>query len=178
MNAVDCPALLNTLAASQALHRLRDAGLLEQKGRGSATYYEPTAWLLREAQPEPGSEGSDALSSKLDALSSNPGGLSSNPPSLSSNPHWQGLTPELQGLVAGLGQRSSPDRVREAIIALCPHREWLASELAGLFGRTADNPGTQYLRPLVNADVLAYTRPDQPNHPHQAYRTAIGEGTA
>lgn len=169
---------VDTLTASQALRRLRDAGLLEQKGRGSATYYKSTAWLLGETEPEQGSEGSGALSSKPDALSSNPGALSSNPPSLSSNPHWQGLTPELQQLVAGLGQRSSPDRVREAIVALCRYREWQASELAGLFGRTADYLGTQYLRPLVNAGVLTYTRPDQPNHPHQAYRTAGSEENA
>ena len=169
---------VDTLAASQALRRLRDAGLLEQKGRGSATYYEPTAWLQGEAEPEQGTEEGDVLSSKPDALSSKPGALSSNRPSQSSNPLWQELTPELQQMIAGLGQRSSPDRVREAIIALCRNREWQASELAGLFGRTADYLGTHYLRPLVNAGVLVYTRPDQPKHPHQAYRTVVSEGNA
>lgn len=37
---------LDTLSASQSLRRLRDAGLLQQKGRGSATYYIPTESLL------------------------------------------------------------------------------------------------------------------------------------
>jgi ATP-dependent DNA helicase RecG len=36
---------VDTLAASAALRRLRDAGLLAQKGRGSATYYVPTERL-------------------------------------------------------------------------------------------------------------------------------------
>jgi hypothetical protein len=36
--------------------------------------------------------------------------------------------------------------------------------------------GTQCLRPLVNAGVIAYARPDQPNHPHQAYRAVDGKG--
>ncbi|MGJ7523270.1 hypothetical protein ACSFA0_22500 [Variovorax sp. LT1P1] len=57
---------VDTLAASSALRRLRDAGLLQQKGRGSATYYVPAERLgLGDAQP---TEGSDS------ALSGNPPG--------------------------------------------------------------------------------------------------------
>lgn len=158
---------VETIAASQALRRLRDAGLLEQKGRGSATYYEPTAWLLKE---ETMTSADEVLSSELEALSSNSASLSSNLESLSSNHAWQDLPADLRERVATLGQRASPDRVRDTLIALCRHRAWQASELAGLFGRNADYLGTQYLRPLVNAGVLSYTQPDQPNHPHQAYR--------
>ena len=33
---------VETLAASASLQRLRDLGLLEQKGRSNATYYVPT----------------------------------------------------------------------------------------------------------------------------------------
>lgn len=46
---------VDTLSASQALRRLRDAGLLAQKGRGAATYYVPTDKLLEKslsANPE------------------------------------------------------------------------------------------------------------------------------
>ncbi|MDD4933898.1 MAG: ATP-binding protein [Methylacidiphilaceae bacterium] len=163
---------VDTIGASQALRRLRDAGLLEQKGRGSGTYYEPTAWLREDDKA--GSEAVPPLSSNLPSLSSNLPSLSSNLPSLSSNPLWQALPAPLQKLVAGLGQRASPDKVREALVALCRYRPWQASELAEMFDRNADYLGTQYLRPLVNAGVLAYTRPDQPNHPDQAYRAADG----
>lgn len=120
----------------------------------------------------------EAQSSDQAALSSQSGGLPSNLATLSSNPHWQALPPELQQMVATIGQRATPDRVREALIRLCRHRPWQASELAGLFNRNADYLGTQYLRPLVNARVLVYTRPDQPNHPHQAYRAVDGEAGA
>ncbi len=176
---------MDTIAASQALRRLRDAGLLEQKGRGSATYYQPTAWVLGESEDSgdrpiqlgPLSSNPDGLSSNLPSLSSNLGSLSSNFGPLSSNPHWQSLPPELQALVAQFGQRASPDRFRETIIALCRHRAWQAAELANLLRRTPDYLGTQYLHPLVSAGVLAYTLPDQPNHPHQAYRAVeAGEG--
>jgi ATP-dependent DNA helicase RecG len=37
---------VDTLAASKALRRLRDAGLFTQKDRGSATWYQPTARML------------------------------------------------------------------------------------------------------------------------------------
>lgn len=161
---------VDTLAASGALRRLRDAGLLEQKGRGSGTYYLPTPWLLDNAQAQ-------GLSSNPAGLPSDPSGLSSNPPFLSSNPHWQALPADLQQLVAGLGQRATPDRLREALIRLCQYQSWQATELAGLFGRNPVYLGTQYLRPLVSAGVLAYTLPEQPNHPHQAYR-AVDSGGA
>lgn len=163
---------VDTLAASQSLRRLRDTGLLEQKGRGSATFYEPTAMLLAETEAVQG------LPSNPDGLSSNLGSLSSNPDGLSSNPLWVSLPPQLQAQVAGLGQRASPDRLRETLIALCRHRPWQAVELGVLFGRNPTYLGTQYLRPLVHAGVLAYTMPDMPNHPHQAYRAVEGEGVA
>ena len=66
---------VDTLAASAALRRLRDAGLLVQKGRGSATYYVPTERL-----------GLNKNTVKNSALSGNPGTLSTNPDGLSANP--------------------------------------------------------------------------------------------
>jgi ATP-dependent DNA helicase RecG len=165
---------VDTVSASQSLRRLRDARLLEQKGRGAGTYYLPTPWLLGNEEEVVPAAKNGALPSDPEALSSQSGALSSNPPALSTNPHWQTLPAELKEMVAALGQRASPDKVREALIRLCRHRPWQASELAGLFNRNPDYLGTQYLRPLVNAGVLSYTRPDQPNHPHQAYRAADG----
>lgn len=165
---------VDTLAASQSLRRLRDAGLLEQKGRGSGTYYQPTARLLGNPDEADLSNGPEGLSSNPGSFSSNPEGLSSNPLALSSNPLWLSLSPDLQALVAALGQRGAPDKVREAIIRLCQSRPWQAAELGSLFGRNPVYLGTQYLRPLVSAGVLAYTMPNQPNHPHQAYRTVEG----
>lgn len=47
---------VDTLTASQALKRLRDHGLFEQKGRGSATWYKPTPRMPGEkngAAPKP-----------------------------------------------------------------------------------------------------------------------------
>ena len=65
---------VDTLAASAALRRLRDAGLLTQKGRGSATYYVPAERLGLVGQD--GRLGA-ALSGNPPPLSSKLGGLSS-----------------------------------------------------------------------------------------------------
>ncbi len=61
---------VDTLSASQALRRLRDAGLLEQKGRGSGTYYQPTPWLLGSDEEADLSSDREALTSNLEALTS------------------------------------------------------------------------------------------------------------
>ena len=165
---------VDTLAASQALRRLRDLRLLDQKGRGSSTYYVPTAQLLgtggKGATVEPGAE---ALSSNLGGLSSESTTLSSNLQALSSNPLFQELPSELRNVVAALGQRAAPDKVHRVIIALCTHRAWQAAELADLLHRNPVYLGTQYLRPMVATGELTYTMPGQPNHPQQAYRTVV-----
>lgn len=177
----DYLALLNTLDENERLEAKRGSvigpSVLETvcafanepglQGRGSAAFYRPTGRLLDEGEDED-------LPSDLGRLSSNPDGLSSNLPALSSNPMWQGLPVELQEMVAALGQRGNTDKVREAIIRLCQYRPWQAAELGSLVGRNPVYLGTHYLRPLVSAGVLAYTMPEQPNHPHQAYRTVEG----
>jgi len=190
---------VDTLAASQSLRRLRDAGLLEQKGRGAATYYVPTAWLLAKDkaagglssnpdgdlsskpgglshQPDGLSHQPDGLSHQPDGLSHQPEGLSHQLGGLSNNPHWQSLPPDLQEMVAALGRRAAPHKIQTVIIRLCRHRAWQASELASLFNRQTHYLRVHYLSPLASAGVLAYTMPDMPNHPHQAYRAVEGEG--
>ena len=116
---------VDTLTASQSLCRLRDAGLLAQKGRGSATYYVPTEKLL-----------DNGLSSNPPSLSSKPDGLSSNPDSLSSKPSGlpataegpldkfnetlrgqllDGISGALAAKVGALGQRHPPQDVRDVV---------------------------------------------------------------
>ena len=177
---------VDTLLASQALRRLRDAGLLEQKGRGSATWYRPTPRLLDGSpglSPNPG-----ALSSNPAGLSSKPRGLTSDPATLASNPQAQAdgdaerltliasLPEELAQAVHRLGRRSLPAAMREVVVALCRWRDWRADELALLLGRQAETMRQDYLRPLMRDGRIAMTRPDKPNDPQQAYRAV--EGTA
>ena len=169
---------VDTLTASQSLRRLRDAGLLEQKGRGSATYYVPTRRLL------PAGAGGDgaadaALSSNPGGLSSNPPGLSSNPPALSSNPSVRdallaGVPAPLALRLGALGRRHPPDEVRAVVVELCRLRPWRAEELATVLRRNVEHIRQNYLRPLLREQRIALTHPDEPNDPQQAYRAVDG----
>jgi len=149
---------VDTLAASNALRRLRDAGLFSQQGRGSATWYLPTDRLLGVA--------SCGLSSKLDALSSKSAPLSSMAESLSSkfdeerNTLLDGIPGQLAARIGSIGRRHPPEPVRELVVELCSLRAWRAEELALL------------LRPLLAQKRIVMTQPDKPKSPQQAYRRA------
>ena len=180
---------VDTLAASAALRRLRDAGLFEQQGRGSATWYRPTETLLG-ADPAPSGHSPgdpDPQPAHPPGLSTNLPGLSTNPPGLSTNLEGRDVEPvspeqtrrtsllnELPGALAAqvgaLGQRSPPRHVAELIVAICGIREWTADQLAVLVGRDPRYVRHNYLRPLMGDGRIAMTRPDVPNDPEQAYR--------
>ncbi|WP_310387830.1 ATP-binding protein [Roseateles sp.] len=183
---------LDTLTASNALRRLRDAGLFTQQGRGSATWYRPTAKLRGEALiPASLSSNPLALSSKPGPLSSNLGPLSSNPPVLSSKldglQHAQraqqaqlaraDLVAEmpvaLAGRLAQLGKRRPPQDVRNLVEDLCAWQALRADDLALLLQRQPETVRQDYLRPLLRQGRIVMTRPDKPNDPAQAYR-AVG----
>lgn len=167
---------VDTLAASQGLKKLRDAGLLQQKGRGSATWYQPTAEML-----------GDALSSNPGGLSSNPQGLSRDLDALSRNPDsldkaederrtkvrqalLAGLSGEVGARVGALGRRSPPDAVRGVILELLRQRDWRLEEMGQLLQRNPEYIRQTYVQPLLEAGRIHMTRPDVPNDPEQAYR--------
>lgn len=76
---------VDALNASLHLRRLRDHGLLEQKGKGSATFYVPSPQFLRTLEPEETDEPAMAspLSVKAKELSVKAGELSVKPTALS-----------------------------------------------------------------------------------------------
>lgn len=163
---------VDTLTASSALRRLRDAGLFSQQGKGSATWYLPTERLL------------GALSSKLDELSSKPPPLSSMAEGLSSKPEGLSsksdeernvLLDEIPGQLAArigsIGRRHPPEPVRELVVELCRLRAWRAEELALLLSRKPETIRQDYLRPLLAQKRIVMTQPDKPKSPQQAYRS-------
>ena len=172
---------VDTLTASQSLRRLRDAGLLAQKGRGSATYYVPTESLVDKGL----SSNPEALSSESEGLLSNPSGLLSKPASLLSNPLEEvfdearrrellnALPGELAASVGAIGQRHPPEEVRALVIALCQFRAWRTEELSDLLRRRPETIRQHYLRPLMREGRLVMTHPQEPNDPQQAYRAVV-----
>lgn len=154
---------VDTLAASKRLQHLRDVGLLQQKGKSSATYYVPTPMLLgSDVSPQP-----EGLPPDPDPLSPDPAGL---PPELASDPLLLELSPELQEQLAGLGQRiRDKQRFEDVLVALCRLRYYRADELARLTQRNPEYLQKEYLSALVASGKLVYRYPDDPNHPQQAY---------
>ncbi len=188
---------VDALAASAALRRLRDAGLLAQKGRGSATYYVPTERMAADGEglssipPALSSESPEGLSSNPPALSANPEGLSTNPQALSTNlaslstkyteedeNRRKSLLDQLPGALAAkvgaIGQRNPPGEVCDVIVEVCRQRAWQADELAALVRRHPRYVRNNYLRPLMRDGRLAMANPDEPNDPQQAYRAVEG----
>ena len=172
---------VDTLTASNALRRLRDAGLLSQQGRGAATWYQPTEKLVGTADlsspPEALSGKPVDLSSNLTHLSSKPEGLSSKSEGVSSKSDAERntLLDEIPGPLAarigGIGRRHPPEPVRELVVELCRLRAWRAEELALLLSRKPETIRQDYLRPLLAQKRIVMTLPDTPRSPQQAYRS-------
>jgi ATP-dependent DNA helicase RecG len=126
---------VDTLAASKALRRLRDAGLFTQKDRGSATWYQPTARMLGRndqdhASPAQTTGELAAQGASGAGLSSNPSGLASNPHALSSN--LAGLTSSPEALDSNPANGDNPlnDPRRQALLNELPGG--LAARVGGI----------------------------------------------
>ncbi|MGC4367505.1 ATP-binding protein [Hydrogenophaga sp. R2] len=165
---------VDTLTASASLRRLRDAGLLIQKGRGSATYYVASDRLIPQG-----------LSGNPDRLSGNPGDLTSNPDALPSKllpdvasaaraALLDGLPGSLAASLGGIGRRHPPQEIQDLVVALCSLRPWSVDQLAQVLRRNPEVVRQSYLRPLMRQGRLVMTRPEEPNDPHQAYQ-AVGD---
>ncbi len=167
---------VDTLTASAALRRLRDARLLEQKGKGRATFYLPTQLLLGNGgkagtavQIElPSSEtslpgGLQLLSGGLATL---PGGFAGLPEGLA-----EPLPTVLQEALKSLGKRAQPEEVQDVIVRLCDWRPMRLAQLAALLDRNPEYIRGEYISPLLQSGRIEYTIPDTPAHPQQAYRT-------
>lgn len=174
---------VDTLAASAALRRLRDEGLLAQKGRGSATYYVPTARLVADGplpgNPVPLSSNPEGQSSKSDPLSSNPVAASGSRSRFDESARGvllDGLPGSLAARLGAIGQRHPPQEIRDLVLQLCGLRAWKADELSLLLRRNPEVVRQNYLRPLMRTGLLVMTRPEEPNDPQQAYRAIEAAG--
>ena len=67
-------------------------------------------------------------------------------------------------------KRSSPRKVKAAILALFENRIVTGVELAETLHRSAETLRAHYIRKLVREGKLRVQFPDQPTHPAQAYR--------
>ncbi len=149
---------VDTLTASSHLRRLRDLGLLEQKGRGNMTFYVPTVQLytpgIRVATP-----GINELAPGITPATS---GIPADFPALPED-----LLQELKEI----GKRASIQKIRTTILRLCSIKPLKLPELVEILQRDADHLRKRYISKMVDDGELEYLFPESSNHPQQAYRT-------
>ena len=162
--------VIDPLAASQQLAKLRQLGLLTQGGKGSATYYLPGP-VFPTCHTTPTCEP-DNLEAQPDNLEAQPDNLEAQPDNLEAQPDnlFAGLPDQLAQMLPQLGQRPPSEQVRKLVLCLCGHQAYTAEQLAALLGgRNKKYLMSHYLMPMLNEGWIERRYPSVKNHPHQAY---------
>lgn len=182
LNSVD------TLKASSDLRDLRKKEILDQKGKGKATYYVPGAEFTgtdandddsepvqKESEPvhgglsEPLNEGRDPEHGTGESEPVHreskplPGGLVNQLP--------EDLKNELPNFTGRIGNKAD---LEDFICELCAVKDFSAGQLSTILEKGEKYLLFNFIKPLREAGRLEYTIPEMPNHPKQAYRTKKG----
>lgn len=166
---------VDMLEASRGLRRLRDCGLVNQREQGPATYYVPSPRFLHPV------DAADSPNKRAD--SPNKGTDSPNkredPASTAAAPRGllelgEAEKTEIRALVRELteriGSRSKQEEVRKLIVLLCAIQPRTLRELGPLLSRKSlSGIRDNYLTPMVRDQILAFTHPEEINHPQQMY---------
>ena len=150
---------MDTLSASQCLQKLRDSGLLEQKGKGRSTYYLPSVKFI--ATLEVGPLGAEVVSLAPELVSLR---LKKELVSLESLPD------ELKELVSNFSRRASREKVSHIVLALTAWNSLNKEDFGSLLKRDAKLFWRRHLTPMRVEGLIEYTIPDMINHPKQAYK--------
>ena len=147
----------DTLHASVALRELRDFGIIEQKGRGSATYYVPGQGFLQ--------DNAETLQGNTETLQGNTETLQARLQDLRSRP-------TIAQALSRLKKHTKRCELERIIVDICNDEPLKSIELAGLLKRNET-----YLRGILSNMVgekgpLSYTIPEMPTHPNQSYKVS------
>ena len=149
------------LKAGAELRALRGHNLMEQKGKGRATYYIP----------------SPQLSAPPADLSAPVSTLSTPPPTLIEvvgSDLFNQLPEDIRNSIEQLGRRSNDqEEMKQVILMLCTWKPQKLEELSTYLGREKKYILRKFIQPLMHDNLLKYTIPDMPNHPDQAYKTPL-----
>ena len=147
----------DTLHASVALRELRDFGIIEQKGRGSATYYVP---------------GQGFLQDNAETLQGNAKTLQGNTETLQARLQDLRARPAIAQALSRLKKHTKRCELERIIVDICNDEPLKSVELAGLLKRNET-----YLRGILSNMVgekgpLSYVIPEMPTHPNQSYKVS------
>lgn len=169
----------DTLNASAHLRRLRDLGLLEMKGAGSRTYYVPsTEFVARSlAGQSPGGTGSPHHSTPetpQPTPDTHQPTANTHQPAADTHQVLAALPSSLRARIPRAGTKPRKEALRALIRDLCAWRPLSASDIAELLGgRDHKHLVREFLSPLVDEGLLAYTIPEMENHPNQRYTLPV-----
>ena len=145
---------VDTLIASAHLRRLRDFGLLEQKGKGNATYYVPTQKML--------------FPSLTPQVCPKPTGLT---PQVSLiYQELSDLNLDLYEKIQKMSKKIPPEMIKGFIKQMCSLRPFKPGEISFILKRNQDYIRYHFLTPMVESGDLELVFSDNPAHPQQAYR--------
>ena len=173
----------DTLKASRELRAMRDAGLLVDRGRGSATYYKPgerlIAALLKSDQGSGETyHGEETLNTHGPVVNAhdeslNTHGQAANTHAKAVITHGKTRIPEeLLSRLQKLKKREQDKTVlKELILELCAIAPMTKRELAGHLRRKEDYLKHLFLSPMIASGELRYLHPEMVKHPSQAYIT-------
>jgi len=150
----------DTLKASAKLSMRRDAGLLEMKGRGKATYYVP---------------GDRFPAAKHETTA--PQAQTTAPQAQTTAPQGQTTIPLPKDLVsdlAALGRKAPRERVVELMVRLCSCRAMTKEDLMKYLNRSEAT--IRHIATLLLGKRLSYLYPEVIHHPNQAYVALESEG--
>ena len=136
----------DTLKASAKLSMMRDAGLLEMKGRGKATYYVP---------------GDRFPAAKHETTA---------PLAQTTAP----LPKDLVSDLAALGRKAPRERVVELMVRLCSCRAMTKDDLVKYLKRS--DATVKHIAASLVGTRLSYLYPEVIHHPNQAYVALEPEG--
>jgi ATP-dependent DNA helicase RecG len=165
---------VDILKASTDLRDLRRKDIVNQKGKGKATYYVGGSNLVVSTN--------DVLNTPPDALNTPPDALNTPPDSPNTPPDSPNTPPnsevseELLLKINELGKRiNDPERVKELIKEVCMIKAWKASDLAMIFNKDEDYFKRKYLSEMIAQKDLVYLHAEMIHHPDQAYLTPQSE---
>lgn len=169
IGAIDNAALraitdLDTLQASQLLRKLwQQRGLIDKGGRGSASYYKPSAPLLLMIST-PNTSG---LASNTQEFVTNTQELVLNTQELM--PNTQEFPDVLQSALNSLTPKTRKLQLQRIILQLCSLRAYSAEDLASILNRRFEALRVSHLTPMRKDGLINYVYPEVINHPDQAY---------
>ena len=134
------------LKASSDLRNMRDNELLEQKGKGRATYYISGKYFTTKDAHRVG------LSDHLESLSDQ-------------------VPQHIKDLLQTVGRRTADkEKMSELLIEICKWKPSTLKELSQIVQRNEKYLLENFITALREAGRLAFTIPDMPNHQEQGYK--------